>query len=81
MKFEFTDTKGRRYQFELDAEPNITGAHIEIIVWKSPIYSGAVTVRSIVDGKVKWFEPDDQWQVSLEARHYIDKIIKNKAFL
>lgn len=81
MKFEFTDSTGRRYEFELDAEPSITNPHIEVTVYIKPWSAGSVTIRPIVDGKVMWWEPDDQFKVSDEARHYLDKVIKNKVFL
>jgi hypothetical protein len=80
MKFDFTDFKNRYYQFELDAEPGITDPHVEVTVYRSPTGS-STTIRHIVDGKVQWWEPDDQRMVSLEARLYLDKVIKNKAFL
>jgi hypothetical protein len=81
MKFGFTDSYGKRYVFELDAESDITEPHVEITVnYPSPSTGSSITVRPIVDEKVLWYGADDG-RVSVEARNYLDKVIKNKAFL
>jgi hypothetical protein len=81
MKFEFTDPAGRRYEFELDAEPGIIGHHVEVTVYIKPWSAGSITIRPIVDGKVKWFDLDDARMVSAEAKNYLNRVIKNKVFL
>ena len=79
MKFEFIDTNNIRYQFRFNVEPGISEPHIEITVYRSATGSSS-TLRPIVNKKVKWWDPDDEYKVSKEARYYIDKIIKNLAF-
>jgi len=77
MRFKFIDNNGDCYSFELDADPSVPKPHVEIVAFHPP--GGSITVRPIVDGKVKWYRED--CKVSPEARRYLDKVIKNKAFL
>jgi hypothetical protein len=81
MKFEFTDSAGIRYQFELNPEPEIKNHHVEVMVYWRPTSAGSVTIRPIVDDKVKWYNIDDDLMISDEARKYLDRVIKNKVFL
>lgn len=79
MKFYFTDSGKTRYGFELYDRPDIKEDYVEITVSYSPTGS-SVTARPIVNGKVQWSQLDDR-RVSSEAKQYLDKAIKNKAFL
>lgn len=80
MKFNFTDSNKIYYQFELNVEPEIKVPHVEVTVYRSSSLR-STTIRPIINEKVQWNNWDDQRIVSLEARLYLDKVIKNKAFL
>jgi hypothetical protein len=75
MKFEFTNSVGRRYEFVLNMAPVLTYPYVEIAIF-FPSETIKI-VRFIVDNKVEW----KGLMVSSSARRYLDKIIKNKAFL
>jgi len=82
MKFEFTDSNNIRYQFELDTEPGITEPHVEVTAYLSVTgLTRITTIRYIKDEKVVWWDLYDDSRFSLEARRYLDKVIKNRAFL
>ena len=78
MIIDFTDSKNKRYQFKLKTES--TGLYVEITVYRSPGGS-STTIRRVVNGRVEGWHPYDQRMVSVEAKYYLDKVIKNKAFL
>ena len=80
MKFDFTDSNHTRYECELNVEPSIIEPHIEVTVCRS-LTNKSTTIRLIVNDKVKWHNLDDWSYFSLEARVYLDKVIKNRAFL
>jgi hypothetical protein len=82
MKFGFTDSSNIRYAFELGAEPAITEPHVEVTIYLSVTgLTRITTIRYIRDEKVVWRDPYYDSRISLEARRYLDKVIKNKTFL
>jgi len=80
--FEFIDNDNKRYKFELNPELDTVGTpHILITVhYPDPSKLSSTTLRMISDNRVRWYLGDEK-KVSLGAKNYIDKIIKNKVFI
>jgi hypothetical protein len=81
MKLYFTEPDdGRLYVFEFNVEPSLGNLHVEVTAFRPPYQCPATTIRYIEDQKVMWDMCDSHY-ISDNFKKYLDKVIKNLAFI
>lgn len=75
MIFEYIDSENKKYVFDFDSYTKC----VEIMLYEAHGAVMSCTVRKVKSGKVIWSHWDD-FNISIEAARYCDRLAKNLAF-
>ena len=79
MKYEYTDQNNTKYVIEFNTDyPFIEEPHFSL--HSNTARTTKRLLRIVDDVMVDW-NYDDRYYVSDEAKQYIDKLVKNRAFV
>jgi hypothetical protein len=84
MRFEFLEKNGNRVVFEFLRQPHLLKRQdmtdmVDIEIYEPGILGGKAWIHFIQDGQVIW--RNDNWGPSPEAKDFITKALKWRAFV